>query len=58
MSTRGWSEQGGKIGGKNERAVVIALLVERSLPIPEVHSSNPVIRILDGNFSCVFVVEL
>ena len=43
MSTRGWSEQGGKIGGKNERAVVIAQLVERSLPIPEVHSSNPVI---------------
>ena len=40
MSTRGWSEQGGKIGGKNERAVVIALLVERSLPIPEVHSSG------------------
>ena len=25
------------------RAVVVAQLVERSLPIPEVHGSNPVI---------------
>ena len=32
-----------KQNGNNFRAVVVAQLVERSLPVPELRSSNPVI---------------